>query len=185
MALFKVVLRQAITGSAADYKWSNLWYVEAASVSEAADIGIEMWADALKDAAITATFCYEVYASDLNPLASVYTIKPMPSADADGTIAATGDLYIPSAVVRVDLPVASGRPSRKFHRPPLWEAAVDNGRSLTSAILAPVTSAYNEVLATWPVRDEDGNSFTGVVVRGLTTRRLGRDAYNDVPDPPA
>lgn len=185
MTLFRVQLRQAIDGSVADYKWSNTWYVDAPSVSEAASIGSAMWAEYLRTAAIEAAFCYEIYATDLNPLSSTYFLYSPPAGDQPGTIVATGDLYIPDAVVRVDLTVASSRPSRKFHRPPLWEAVVDNGRSLGTSILSAVTNAYNGVLSEFPVRDESGNSFTSVSVRGLTIRRLGRDAYNDVPDAPA
>ena len=185
MSLFRVVTRLAVRTDADAYKWSYVWYVDAASVGDAADYGAEEIWPALAQAHLSVAFCYEVYASDLVPETTNYTVVSPIIANQPGEITASSQLYNPSIVVRVELNVAGSRPSRKYHRMPLQESDVTNGIILESGATTAVSNAYSDVLGLTSLRDESGNLFSGYTVRGITTRRLGKLSRNDVPPTPS
>jgi hypothetical protein len=88
--------------------------------------------------------------------------------------------------MRVNLNVPNSRPSRKFHRVPFGEGEVVQGLTVTSGMLNAINASYQDIFTDISaLRDESGNTFTSVAPDALTTRRLGRDARNDVPPTPA
>jgi hypothetical protein len=186
MALFRMQLRQAINRPdlGQQYKWSNLYYVEAASLVIATAFGPSAWA-ILKDATNENAFCYEVYTSDLVPGTTVYSIDAIPTANQPGTLTGSGGFLPNFNVVRVELNVAGGRPSRKYHRMPLQEGDIVLG-SLEAAASAAIQDTYDALLASIiPLRDESGNELTSVTLKGITSRRVGKLAYTGVPPAPA
>jgi hypothetical protein len=184
MALFRMLTRMAMRTSADAYTWSYVWYVEAADVEAAAVHGRDVVWPSLADAHKVYAFCYQIYASDLVPNTTNYTNLAVDPADQPGTIAASGQLYRASTTVRVELNIAGGRPSRKFHRVPLEEDDVTNGLTIATGIASDVSAAYAALLAASDIRDESGNTFSGYTVRGLSDRRLGKTSRNSVPPSP-
>lgn len=191
MALFRVLTRMAAGGGTMPdaYKWSYIWYVEAADPAAAAAVGVDLWNESLAGCHNEYAYCYEIYASDLIESTSLYTVEAIPSGDQRGTLntGGAGDFYNPNVVARVELNVAGGRPSRKYVRIPLIESWVANGGrniGLTSVQTA-LETAFASAIATPGLRDESGNSFSGITYKGLTIRRLGKNARNDLPTPPS
>lgn len=191
MALHRVITRLAAGGGTFPdaYKWSYVWYMEAADPASAALAGATLWVAHLRKGHNEYAYCYEVYASDLVQSTTLFTTLGVTPAVQRGLFDAPTEFeaYNPSIVVRVDLNVTSGRPSRKFHRVPLLEGDVGSGgRAISNgALTAAINEAYEEVVAFPGLRDESGNTFSGWSIQGLTTRRLGRDARNDLPSPPS
>lgn len=184
MPLFRVIPRMALRTSADAYTWSYVYYVEAADVNEAAAFGRDqLWPD-LAVAHLNVAFCYEIYASDLNPATTLYTVLAVDPGDQPGAITPTTQLYNASIVVRVELNVAGGRPSRKYHRFPLTEDMITNGIALESVAIDALNTAYAGVVGETALRDESGNEFSGYTIKGITTRRLGKFARNSVPPSP-
>lgn len=184
MALFRVITRLALRTSADAYTWSYVWYVEEADVEAAAVYGRdEIW-PSLAVCHKAYTYCYQVYASDLVPSTTNYTVIGVDAGDQPGLIAASSQLYRASTVVRVELNVAGGRPSRKFVRPALEETDITNGTTLEADIIDAINGAFTDILAASALRDESGNTFSGYTIAGLSDRRLGKFARNDVPPAP-
>lgn len=185
MTRFRVVVRKAISGSSGlNYKWSNVYYDEAPDASTAADHGIGIW-NRERIFHNTNVFCYEVYASDLVPNTVNFVQKKPTALLQYGQYASTGEWYASFACVRVDLLVPNSRASRKFFHLPLVEADVVNGLSLVSGCNAAIASGMDQIIAIASLRDESGNNVTGYVNHGITSRRLGRQAFHDIPQPQA
>lgn len=185
MALFRVVVRKAWRSATEAFKWSNVYYTDAPDVATAAGRGLGYW-NRERIFHDTTTFLYEVYASDLVPLTQNFTTLPAVDGQEFGQYLDATELYHPSIVLRVDFLVPSSRPSRKFYRIPFREGTVVNGVGTLAAFTAAATDGLDQLLALGaqaPV-DESGNGFTGYVIRGLTTRRLGREAHEGVPAAP-
>lgn len=183
MALFRVVVRKAISGSSGlNYKWSNVYYDEAADANTAADHGLGIW-NRERPFHNTNVYCYEVYASDLVPNTVNFVQKPPIAAQQYGQYASTGEWYASFACVRVDLLVAASRASRKFYHLPLVEADVVNGSALAAATITAITTGMDQIVAIASLRDESGNNITDWVNHGITSRRLGRQAFHDIPQP--
>jgi hypothetical protein len=183
MSLFRVVVRKAISGSSGlNYKWSNVYYDEAADVSTAADHGIGIW-NRERNFHNTNVYCYEIYASDLVPGTVNFVQKKPIAAQQYGQYGSTGEWYASFACVRVDLLVPASRASRKFFHLPLVEADVNNGASLVSSAITAITTGMDLIVAITSLRDESGNNITGWVNHGITSRRLGRQAFHDIPQP--
>lgn len=193
MGLFRTVLRQAIGGGASPdaYKWSNIWYVDAADVEAAANQMITVWEDILRPSCTQMVYAYEVYASDLVPDTTNFTtIGIVPGHQRGTSSTATGDgtdFYTPAVALRIDMHVAGGFASRKWVRVGLNEAAVAPGgltMSNTSWQTA-ISNAYNDVTEVSGMVDESGHPFTGATLVGIRAKRLGKFARFDLPIPPA
>lgn len=183
MALFRVTIRKAISGSSGlNYKWSNVYYDEAPDANTAADHGLGIW-NRERIFHNTNVFCYEVYASDLVPNTINFVQKPPLAAQQFGQYASTGEWYASFACVRVDLLVPQSRASRKFYHLPLVEGDVVNGASLVTACANAIASGMDQIVAVASLRDESGNNITDWVNHGITSRRLGRQAFHDIPAP--
>jgi hypothetical protein len=172
------------------YKWSNRWFVEADSVTLAAEFGRDMWIAILQAMHNDACFCYEVYAEDLNPATSLYDVLAVDPGDQRGTlggIAGHSDYYNPSIAARFNLNVSGGRPSRKFIRPGIQEQWVGDGGTVitNSGVLSAWATGSAALASLVGLVDESGNAFSSVAFDGLTTRKLGKTARNDLPSFPA
>lgn len=189
MALYRVLTRLAAGGSGFPdaYKWSYVWYCEASTAVDAANWGASLWVDHMRGAHTNYAYCYEVYASDLVPNTTNYTVLAM----AAGVQRATGgspssELYLTDTAIRVELTVSGGRPSRKYWRPPLFEEQVGpGGRTVSAGVLTTLNAALTGITNDPDIRDESGNLFTGYVIKSVSTRRLGKFARTALPLPPA
>jgi hypothetical protein len=185
MPLFRVTPRKAINDAGGRAKWSNLYYINASSVNEAAAIGVNVWVYGERLFHRSRVFCYEVYATSLVPADNVFTTSAVPEGLQRGGIVGAGDQLPLFNVLRVDLPVlAGGRPSRKFYRPTLEEGDQINGALTNAPLLAAIAAGMAVIQSTPEVRDESGNFFSGHVIKGITSRRLGRDSSANVPSAP-
>lgn len=186
MPLFRVQLRMAINRPDLGqvYKWSNLYFGEVADAADGVAKGVSWWS-VLRSCHNENAFCYAVYASDLVPATTNYLIGSVPEELQLGTLTGSGGFLPPFNVARVDLAVASSRPSRKFLRVPLQEGDITLGQ-LTGAIVDAIDDTFTDLLALTdaPV-DESGNAFVGALTLGVTSRRLGKFAFTAVPSPPA
>lgn len=184
MAIFRVQTRLAHDSPGyTPYKWSYLWYVNTDTLGDAVTLGEQIW-EALRPAHSLRAFCYELYVSDVLPTTVTYTLSPIAPGNQRGTAPAVSNLLPSFNVVRVDLNAVSSRPSRKFHRLPLGEDQLVNGELASSSATA-IRDAFDLAAGLANVCDESGNPFTGVVVKGITSRRLGKFAYTAVPSGPA
>lgn len=185
MAVYKVALRQAV-GEPFFKKWSNTYYIDAGSGSEALDLGLEIWEDYLREVFSEGIYCYEIYAnSTFDPPGSPGVTLPVPVGTQRGQL--TG--WSPATAlplfntVRVDIFVIASRPSRKFLRPGLTESSIENGQLFPA--YGPLIKAQFDLLAALPYTvDVDGQKWTSSIVKGITSRRLGREAGVDVPPGP-
>lgn len=193
MAIYRCTLRQAIGGGTSPdaYKWSNVWYIDAADVAAAASQMATVWEDILRTTCSVMVYAYEVYASDLLPESVDFTTLAIAPAVQRGTSSGpTGDgtdLYNPNIVLRIDLGVAGGYASRKWVRVGLNEVAVAPGGLIMSNTTwqAGIIAAYDDVTEVSGMVDESGNPFTGASLIGLRVKRLGKFARFELPIPPA
>ena len=188
MALYKTALRMAHDTTWSNRrKWSTTFYLEAASSAAAAAAMVGAWSLTLRNATDASVFAYEVYATDLVPGTSDYTVQPIVQSQQRGVRASPGgEKYLLKACIAVTLAVPNSRPSRKFWRMGLHEADVFNGVVVDPAVAALVQSWFNELVSELAITilDPDGQPVTGVQKTYLTTREFGRYAGNEVPDPP-
>lgn len=183
MPLHRVTIRKAISGSSGlNFKWSNVYYVEATGPTNAVGIGSGIWTRE-RNFHHTDTFCYQIYASDLVPNTINFAYGAPTAALQFGTYAGAGEWYTDFTCVRVDLFVPNSRSSRKFYRPPFREGDIANGLTLAPAFLAALTTGMDQIRALPELRDESGNPITGWANMGITSKRLGRDARHDIPSP--
>lgn len=188
MALFFVQLRQAIEiGGSTLYKWSNIFYADVGDVSDAASVGVSLWTNALRNAARTDVYCYQVYARDVLSGTDIFTTVNVPQGSQRGTLTPpVSQPYFRSAVVTVTIPVALSRPSRKFWRPGLREADVIDGTDLDTSLAGDLQAAFDLVFNTGNItwRDPDGELLSGPVTLKLGSRRLGDESTADLPIAP-
>lgn len=191
MTLYRAQLKMAVAGGSVPrpYRFSYVWFLEAESPVQAASRGVQLWNEALKPAHNDYAFCYEVYASDLLPDTAAFSTEAVLPGDQRGTlgVAAAGEFYNPNMALRVDLLVAGGYASRKWHRLPLFEGWVASGGESfsVSGVESAVAAAYADAIALPFIRDESGNGFSGVSLRGIRVKRLGKFAFSDIPTPPS
>lgn len=191
MAVYAVQLRQAFGGGTLPYayKFSNVFYVNEPSAAEAATQGLTIWNE-MKAAVFEGVYCSSIYATDLVPATTNYYQVPVPVEDQRGLLAYPGgtDIYNPIVCARVDLLVNSSRPSRKFHRGG-YETSVfaNGGRAFIGTYLTTLQAAYTDIITETggSLCDVDGQLVTAALALGVTTRELGREAFSDVPTPPA
>lgn len=171
-------------------KWSNRYYVDAATETQAHAYARELWYASRGVHNIT-TYCYETYVNLMNdPPFSVGSVEAMPAIDSGGTLPNTGrgELLPSFNVVRMDFPVTGSRPSRKFFRPLLREGDTV-GDTLTGAdILLAFTTLKADFRDLPFVRDVDGQPWVtsaDSILKGVTSRKFGREAALNVPPQPA
>lgn len=191
MPLFLVQTRKAINTGGFAAKWSNRYFVEVPDIGIAILAGSDIWQNGEAVFHSELAFCYEIYANLVGdaPFTPGQT-GVMPAGVQRGTVdaggaAGVGTLLPLFNVVRVDFPVVGSRPSRKFYRIPLREE--DIGNAQISPVVASAVQAGAEYIAGQPsLRDVDGQDWIGSAsIRGITSRRLGRDAQIGVPSGPA
>lgn len=183
MAVYRANLRIGVQDPNASYKFSYAYFVNAGTLGDAANAAQQIWQQ-LRQGHSSDAYCYEVYVSDLVENTTNYVIMPIGAGVASGMLPVIDNALPTFNVVRVELNVIGGRPSRKYHRLPLAESNIGNGL-LNTTTLAAISDAHNAVLNNVPeVCDESGNGFNGVVIKGITSRRLGKWAYTNVPPKP-
>lgn len=171
-------------------KWSNRYYVDAATETQAHAYARELWYATRGIHNIT-TYCYETYVNLMgDPPFSVGSVEAMPAIDSGGTLANTGrgELLPSFNVVRVDFPVVSSRPSRKFFRPQLREGDTIGDTLAGADIQLALTTLKADIRDLPFVRDVDGQPWitsADAIVKGVTSRKLGREASLNVPPQPA
>lgn len=182
MAVFKVALRKAI-GAPFNRKWSNTYYVDAGDATEALTLGTNLWNLGEKLFTSEGVYCYEVYANSLaDPPGSPGALVSIDPEDQRGALSPWNPANaLPLFnVVRVDFAVFGSRPSRKFYRLGLQEGSIENG-VLFPSYAADIAVVCNDI-ADFPYTvDVDGQSWYSATVKGLTSRRLGRESGVDVP----
>lgn len=186
MPLYKVALRKAI-GAPFTRKWSNTYYVDRLDIGEAAAAALELWTDGERLFHSEGVYCYERYINLVgDPPGSPGSVYSVPPGIQRGALTGWNPAQaLPLFnVVRVDFGVLNSRPSRKFYRLGLQEASIEN-----AALLAPyatlILDTCGEMAAMPFTVDVDGESWVSAVVKGITSRRLGRDSAVDVPVGPA
>jgi hypothetical protein len=191
MAVYAVQLRQAHGGGGHphNFKYSNVFYVNEDSALSAANTGLLIW-NAMKAAMFEWAYCYSIYATDLVPATTNYAQVPVPSEDQRGLLSYSGTPFVvhPIICARVDLLVNSSRPSRKFVRGGYASDVFNNGGvTFVGTYLTLLQNAFAQILIDTggSLVDVDGQGVTAPQVLGVTTRELGREAYNDLPTPPA
>jgi hypothetical protein len=184
MPLFRATLRKACDAPNIPREgWSNIYYIQAADLAAAANEAEQLWHDYERTFHSIYAYCYEAYVSDLVPNTSVYTTVGIAPGFQRGVRNGGGEVMALWNAVRVDLTTPSGRPSRKFYHLPLSEGDVA-GMRLSTEVVAAIVDAFTDVFAEVPLRDESGQVFTGFILKGLTSKRLGRHAGSGVPAPP-
>lgn len=191
MTLYRGTMRLAIDRNGAPlYKWSNVWYVESPNPGVAAEQLAAFWLD-VAPAYRPNVFCYEIYVTDRNATTDHYTILPIPLGQQRGTYgsAITGDiLYNPNVCAALTINVIGSRPSRKFIRAGFSEGDIaDNGRRLDPEFADRIRTFYNTAIANrnGSLGDPDGQQLLPFTSLKLTTRRLGKQAFIDLPAGPA
>lgn len=189
MTLFRLSLRQArVLGTSVDYKWATTFYYDTSDALTAAEDGVQMWVDYLRDAARDDVFAYEVYATDLAPATDNFAVVPVPAANAYGTLDSANDShYHRDICIAVTLAVAASRPSRKFWRPGLGEAdfGVD-GHLNAPALVSAIGDAFAALLGFYTgLKDPDGQDFLGGVNMKESNRRIRKSQFVDLPALPA
>ena len=185
MALYRVQLRKAVNEGGILCKFSNIYYTNADNVIDAADFGIFLWNTIEKGMHRPFVFCYEVYASDLDTNTTNYTVAAIPPENQRGTLTVDSGQVLPLFnVLRVDLNVVGGRPSRKYYRPMLGEndqaGGVINNVDLVTALTGKLQLLVNLV----NLVDESGNDIASFSIKGITSRRLGKFSALNVPTAP-
>lgn len=189
MTLYRVALRLAFDSTfPLPRKWSTTFFVEAANAVAAASVGALGWEGPLRQAAKSFVFCYDVYATDLNPGTTDYAnVAPALSLQRGAVAPATAELYLDKFCAAVTITVPLSRPSRKFWRYGFEEAEVSQaGRTISPAVITLIRDAWNDFIDINPglLRDEDGQAYTQVANVRATTREFGRESTNLVPQGP-
>lgn len=188
MTLYQCSLRQSSDKpGTVPRKWSNTFFIDAASAVQAAAAMVGLWQGYLRNACFNRVFAYEVYATDLAQGTDDYAIQAIPAGSQRGTLDDGGmEAYLAKACLAVTLSVTGSRPSRKFWRVGLTEGMVINGVSVDLAIVEEIRDAWALLFLEQDgvLRDPDGQPLTGVQSIRLTTREFGRESTNLVPTPP-
>lgn len=186
MALFLVLTRKA-TQLFGGRKWTNRYFVEASDEAAALDHAVDIWQNYERTVHYQDVYCYEVYANNTaDPANSIGATRPVSPAIQRGGLnsAGAGNLLPDHNVVRVDFPVVASRPSRKFYRVPLFTNDV-NANALVGGVLGAMVGSMGALASRPYMRDEDGQLWVGgALVRGITSRRMGKFAALGVPNGP-
>lgn len=185
MPVYKTSLRKAF-GTPFNVKWSNSYYIDAGSLTEAGDIAIDLWVNGERPFHTAGVYCYEVYMNNVaDPPNSPGTVFPIQAGLQRGVFPGynAGATFPLWNCLRCDFNVVNSRPSRKFYRPGLVPANYDNG-NITSGLAAAVQTAITWIAGSLFIVDVDGETITAGVIKGLTPHRLGKEAGLNVPAGP-
>lgn len=192
MTLYRATLRQACGGGTVPdaYKWSNIFYINTSSAIFAAEIMSDFWTDTMRPAFSVVNYAYEVYVSDLAPETTNFTTLAIDPGNQRGTYTpaeSSNNLYTSAVAYRVDINVPGGYASRKWFRWGLCESVVaPGGHDLNDASwMVAINVMVASLAASTTIRDESGNAFSGYTLRGIHGKRLGKNARNNLPTPPA
>jgi hypothetical protein len=185
MTLYRLELRQAIySGNTVRRKWRNTFFAERDSVDDALIVAQAIWSN-LRQQTRANVFCYEIYATDLNPGTSDYRVITVPNEEQTGLLSATPDLWDINVCWALSLNVGSSRPSRKYIRPGLAEGDFSGGNFTNFGWLSDYVNMVKLMLELIPpLRDESGNPFSGTASIKLSNRRLGRTSPLNLPPHP-
>lgn len=186
MAQFLVATRKAADG-AQQVKWSNRYFLEADNITAALSAATGIWTAAERLIHDERVYCYEIYANLVGDAPfTPGTIAAVSAGVQRGSVAFLGrgeELPIFN-VVRCDFPVVNSRPSRKFYRCLLRTNDIDDG-NLNATMAARVENMLVAFSSFGNVVDVDGQGWVGQgVQRGVTARRIGREAALNVPAGP-
>lgn len=187
MALHKVSLRMATDASwVRRAKWSNTFYLDTPNPGAAAAAIAGGWIAHLATCVRNTVFAYEVYATSATPGDNLFSTVPIPLAQRRGTLSTVdlGEQYQFNACIGVELNVVNSRPSRKFWRPGIYEGDVVQGVSLGAGLVNATTNSFTALVAALDLLDPDGENIDSVGEIRLTSRKLGRQAGNDIPQQP-
>jgi hypothetical protein len=186
MPLYSVSLRQSwdIVGTNRR-KWSNVFFKEAPNATAAAAWGVGAWVADLRNASRTACFCYEVYATSVTEGDDDYAVQTVPQGSSRGSIGTPGtDAYFAPVCISVTIQAESGRPSRKFWRPGLFEGDISGGQTVVPTLIQAIEGAFSFFVENAVPADPDGQILQGGVVARLTRRNFGRESTENLPQPP-
>lgn len=187
MALHKVSLRFANDSSwARRGKWSNTFYLDTPNAGAAAAAVAAGYIAHLRGAVRQSIFAYEVYATSAVAGDSLFTTLPIPAGQQRGNLSLVdlGEQYVFSTCVGVELNVDNSRPSRKFWRPGIYETDVFQGVELNAALVNVIKNSFIAFVGALALLDPDAQPIATVGKVRLTSRKLGRQAGNDLPVPP-
>lgn len=168
-------------------KWSNTFYLDTANPSAAAAAVAAGWIAHLRGAARQSIFAYEVYAATVAAGDSLFSTVTIPAAQQRGNLSLVdvGQQYQFNTCVSVELNVDNSRPSRKFWRPGIYENDVINGVELNTVLIEAIRTSFIAFNGALDLLDPDSEPIGSVGEVRLTQRKLGRQAGNDLPIPPA
>lgn len=169
-------------------KWSNQYFHVASTVTDALTWTASVWANIERAFHYDDIYCYEAYVNQVGdaPYSIGYT-QPIELAQTYGSLAAAsaGQKAPTFVVMRVDFPVTASRPSRKFYRPVLRESDFD-GDTLGTAIQSAANTALANVGTIGGFYDIDSQVWIGShIIKGVTSRRMGKLAALGVPPSPS
>lgn len=185
MPVYKCSLRKAF-GTPFFQKWSNTYYIDAGSITEAGDTAIDLWMNAERPMHTQGVYCYEVYLNNMSdPPNSPGNVFPIGASVQRGVFPGynAGATFPLWNCLRVDFSVLGSRPSRKFYRLGLVPANYDNG-NITSGLATVVSTCAAWVAGSPFLVDVDGEQITSASLKGLTPHRLGKEAGINVPAGP-
>lgn len=189
MALYSISVRKAINTNGVVYKWSNRYYGQVTSTFQALELGQAIWESGERLFHNALAFCYEIYVNNMeDPPFTPGTTGAIPVGIQRGArtaIATDTTQLLPSFnVLRVDFPVVASRPSRKFYRIPLLESDMTSA-NISTALGSSLQAGVNAIAAFPLIRDPDNQGYSSVgIYKGVTSRRIGREAAVAVPGGP-
>lgn len=191
MPLYLAQLRKAINTGGFAAKWSNRYFLNAPTFGDAEGYAQQLWFDVESVFHGELAFCYEIYINLVGDApGNPGTIVPVAVPNQRGQQPQAGVAGVQSLLplfncVRVDFGVEVSRVSRKFYRIPLQEVDIENAQLIPANVTAILNAWGAAFAAGIPVVDPDNQAWTGAVaVKGLTSRRLGREAQIGVPSAP-
>ena len=156
MPLFQIDIQKTYKGS----YWTNRYTVEGASVT-AFDFVVDKLVAAEKAIHNVEVIFNRARVTDLVPDNDNFVIIPLTGTGTYGTFGNPLPLF---NVVRVDLNVSVGRPSRKYYRTVFGESEVD-GDHWSSTYFEAVRAAMNQMIADVPeLKDPDAQDIISAVV---------------------
>lgn len=157
MPRFKVDIEKLFNG---EY-WTNRWFVDAASLTEAEEFGVAVILQNERTFHFSVVTFTKVRVSDVIEGTDQFITTP---SNQPGLLAIGDAQILPLFnTVRVDLRAGFGRPSRKYYRAPLTEAVV-NGDTLVATYANTVADAMDSILTTINVVDPQNTPITQATV---------------------
>lgn len=145
MAIFQIdIEKKALAGVSTGEFWTNRYLVQAATLSDAVLYAPNLY-NMERDIHTGATGFTKCNVRDVDPSTDIYSTIPLNFTGTYGG-GIPEDLLPAMLVMRVDLGVATGRPSRKYYHLMLGEGSQSNG-GWNAAVLADVGGNWTSLLA--------------------------------------